>query len=282
MPYLTVEEIKNALVIIASKFEGMEFSNLGLFFRNALNFFIGRFTGITWYAFPGMVCVFIYLWHRKRICREEKIVGDSIIAVTLLLIVILIIGRPFNYFGGMDFVCNRYFFILPALFFLPTIKKIKRIEKVALILLPGLLISFQLMRNEMAVKDWESGLWKRTAYILPHAAHTHTFPLKYAPLEIAQVESFPIFPLEISGNINLYALSDLKEIVDNKVFFDTGQEAAIVQKNGADYFKFETEKEEVILKPRMTLRNKSGREHKSFYYFKASRPTRITNYILGH
>lgn len=277
---IAVEKIKNALITITPKFEGMEFSDWALFFRNTLDFFIGRFTGIIWYAFPGVVCVFIYLYYRKHINKEEKILGDVILLVTLLLITVLIIGRPFNYFGGMDFVCNRYFFILPALLFLPTIKNVKRAEKVALMFLPGLIISSQLVKNEIIIKDLESGHLGKPAfiYVLPHAAHTLTFPLKYMPLEILQVESLPIYRLEISKDTFLYGPSDLRNKVDKKILLDKNQELVLVRKNYSDGLGLEMDQKKIILYPVFILKNKQNQESKSFYYFKAKKITWINDY----
>ncbi len=263
IPYFTLKDVRDALVITPSVFKGMEFNSWGLFFRNILNFFMGRFTGIIWYAFPGVVCVAIYLLNRQRINKKEKVFGDVILLVIFLLLVMLIIIKPLNYFGGRGVVGNRYFFILPALLFLPTIKAFKKPAKIALIFLPGLFLNFQIIKNEIFIKNY--------------AAHTSVFPLRYAFLEISQIEALPVRQIGISEDIFLYTPLGLEEQVGKKILINSKQEVVIVQKNRTNYLKLETDRGEIILQPKEILKNKVSREVKSFYYFKAGRLTWVNN-----
>lgn len=265
--YLRLQEIKGSLVGIHSMFEGGGFNSLELFWRNAANFFIGRFTGIIWYGFPAIVCVVLYLFYRNRLKREERIFGDVILASMLFLVVILIIARPLNYFGGQDFVCNRYLSILPCLLFLPWVKTIKKPGKVILLFLPGLIISSQVIGNDIFIKNSDRRYF----------AHTTTFPLKYAPLEVTSVESLLISKKKISDNTLLYLPLGLIKEDGRRILIDKGQEIIIVDKNNTSSLKLEADRGEIILRPEIILKEKSSKRYKSFYYFKATRLTWITD-----
>ncbi len=274
--YLTLELVKNNLVAGKPQFEGFEFNSWQLFFRNLFNFFIGRFTGIIWYGFPGFISVMIYLLRRKKLLRLEKIAGDSILMVTAAVILILIIARPLNYFGGGGFICNRYFFIFPALFFLPSMRFIKKPKMLVLVFLPGLLISSQLISSQIFVKKI---VYLRNKYSFPlfFSAHTHAFPLRYAPLEIFQVESFIVPNLKISENIALYVPLGHKEGINQIIQLNKGQEIVIVRKGNAGNLKLETDYGEIVLEPEIVLRSRVSVECKSFYYFKAKRLAQIND-----
>lgn len=275
-PYLTVEQVRNGLVAGGLPFEEIGFNSLGLFSRNIFNFFMGRFTGIIWYALSAVICVGTYLLYRRNIKREEKILGDSILAVTLLLAVILIASRPLNYFGGRGFICNRYFFILPALLYLPTIKMVKNPKKIILMFLPGFLISSQIIINEFYFNSWSMRNWANRQ-VSPHGAHACTFPLRYAPLEITAIESFPVSYAKTSDNIFLYFPSGLRRKLGKKILMDKEQEVVIVQKNNTNILKFDTDKGRMLLKPEVTLKDKINKQYKSFYYFRADQPIWIND-----
>lgn len=272
--YITLELIKNNLVIAKSQFEGFEFNSWGLFFRNLVNFFIGRFTGVIWYAFPAFVSVFAYLFYRKNISRAEKSIGDSILMITAVLAVALVFFRPLNYFGGRGFVCNRYFFILPALFFFPTIRFIKKPEKIALFFLPGLLVSSQLIKNQIFSRNF---VLEQNKYAYPFAfvKHVRDFPLKYAPLEICQIESFAVPNINISGNISLYSPLGQKIRINQQIQLDNEQEIVIIQTGKTGSLKLEAVPEVIVLQPVFILKNRLSLECKSFYYFKAKQPVWI-------
>lgn len=268
-PYLSLQEIKSFLISTHSMFEGSEFNSLGLFFRNIANFFIGRFTGVIWYAFPAVICVIIYLFYRHKCKREEKILGDGILAIMLVLAVILIIARPLNYFGGKDFICNRYLSILPSLLFLPGIKVIRKPAKVILLFLLGLTISSQIIINEMFIKNSN----KR------YFAHTTTFPLKYAPLGLIYVESFMIYNtrIKISEDLFLYTPLGVKMRDGKKILLSKNQEAVFIRSDSAEDIILTTDFGRVFLKSKIVLKNKINKESKSFYYFKPHRSIWISD-----
>lgn len=270
--YMTLELLRNNLVIVKAQLDGFNFHNWGLFFINLVNFFIGRFTGIIWYAFPGFITACVYLGYRKRLLRLEKVRGDSILIGTAALILMLLIARPLNYFGGKAFIGSRYFFIFPALFLLPSMRLIKKPQSLALFILPGLLISSQIIKNQFFAENIS-----KYSYSFPFSAHTNTFPLKYAPLEIHQVELFSLPKIEIAKNIWFYTPWEQKMRKNQKIQFRKGQEAVILQKDKTGPFKLETNLGEIVLKPAITLRNRENAECKSFYYFKAKRPMQVNN-----
>ena len=272
---LAMEDIKKSLVIDISQLKGIEFSTWKLFFRNMVNFFAGRFTGIFWYAFPGLVCLSFYLFNRKGIIRQDRLLGDGILVSMLLLAVVLVVARPLNYFGGEGFICNRYFFIVPALLFLPTIKQVKNPRLILLFFLPGLLVSLQVINNYIFIMDWDHNKQWRKTYLRPQTAHAASFPLKFAPLEIAQLEEIMIHNLEISKDIFLYAPAGIKNQVGKRILVDAGQEAVIVQKDNLNSVKLATNHGEIILEPKVRLKSKTSSEFRGFYYFKAKQETWI-------
>ncbi len=270
--YITLELLRNNLIMVKTQLDGFNFHNLGLFFINLSNFFIGRFTGIIWYALPGFITACVYLWYRKKLLRLEKIIGDSILMVTSALILILITARPLNYFGGKAFIGNRYFFIFPALFFLPSMRLIKKPQKFAMILLPGVLISSQIIKNQFFTEKIS-----KYSYSFPFSAHTNVFPLKYAPLEIHQVELFNLPKIAVSENIELYAPWQQKPRISQSIRLYKGEEVVILQKDKTGNLKLETDRGEIVLQPAVTLKSKLSAECRSFYYFKAKQLIQINN-----
>ncbi|GEM_PF-2145886 len=272
--YLNLDLVKNNLIVVVSQFDGFNFNSLGLFIRNLVNFFIGRFTGVVWYAFPVFVSVFVYLFYRENVSRAEKTIGDSILIITTVLAIALIFFRPLNYFGGRGFVCNRYFFILPALFFLPSFRLIKKPAKIALFFLPGLLISAQLIKNQIFTKNF---VLEQGKYLYPYAfvKHVRDFPLKYAPLEICQIESFAVPSINISENISLYSPLGQRIRLNQRIQLDKEQEIVIIQTGKTGSLRLEVVPEEIVLQPDVILKNRRGLGSKSFYYFKAKLPVWI-------
>lgn len=266
-PYSTIDDIKNSLVIVPSLFIGIHFNSWDLFFRNILNFFIGRFTGIIWYASPAFICIVIYLLSIRKMRKKEKIIGISILLAAFLLILILIILRPLNYFGGEDFIGNRYYFILPAMLFLP-LRKI-RPYKLILLFFSGFTVSFSILKTELLSKNRD---FFYAPYIFKHSAYTCMFPLKYAPLEISQIESFMVWRAKISENTFIYIPCGIKKQERGKILLAEGQEAVIVRHAKSDLFKLSLGKQSIVLHPRITLQDKIHQEYKTFYYFKPDRP----------
>ena len=253
-----VEDLKNHLLFLnfrGQQLSGIEYNSLKLLFINLVNFFVGRFTGLIWYLFPGMICIGIYITLRKRMAKEEKIRGDGIILAALSLILILIIFRPLNYFGGGDFICNRYFFIAPALLFLPTVGIFKKRYFFVLLFIPGFLISSQMHLNAPGQKNIKN--------------HARTFPLKYAPFEIAQVEAIIGKHFQLSNNISLYAPLGIEALGENNFLLNKKQEIVLVTKGNLDSFKIQTDQQELNLNPAIKLKCLRGNEFITFFYHKA-------------
>ena len=271
-PSLSIDEIKATLINDPFNFfQGVEFQSWGLFFRNLFNFFIGRFSGIIWYAFPGMVCVIFYLLRRKRLKNEEKITGDSILLTMLLLVVVLIMVKPLNYYGGGGFICNRHFFILPALLFLPALNTFRNFKKVFFVFLLGLIVNFHIFKFEISDED---KIFYNRKY--PHTSSpgvfTCVFPLRYLPLEFFQIETFPVDRVKVSDNIYLYFPLGVRKRIGKRSLVDKGGEIVIVQKNGQKYIKIQTDHREIILPPKLVLKSRKGTELRSFYYLKVADP----------
>ncbi len=82
------------------------------FVWNCLYFFIGRFSGIIWYFFPGVFLVlFAFLAPSNR-------KGKWLISTIAVVALILIIQIPSNYHGGGGALGNRYFVSLYPLLLL--------------------------------------------------------------------------------------------------------------------------------------------------------------------
>ncbi len=272
--YSTVQQEIKPIIVSMSQFEGITFSSLGLFFRNLRIFFIGRFTGVVWYAFPGIVCAGVYLLYRRCIQKQERILGDSILIAMLFLAVVLIIARPLNYFGGIDFICNRYFFILPAGLFLPLTKIVKNSKKFGLMFLPGLLVNFYIINYEVSEKS-RFFYYRNYPYAYSAGLYTRIIPFfKYFPLELTQIESLPVHKIKVSENRSFYFPLGFKEKNEKGILIDKGQEIVIVQ-NSKENFILKTDRKNLSLKPAVKLKSGLSGEYKSFYYFKAKQLTLI-------
>ncbi len=270
-----VEEMIYPVTAIDSQFEGFEFNSWKLFFRNLGNFFIGRFTGIIWYGFPGVGCIGLYLLKRRHLVKEERKIGDNILLAAIALVLVLIIARPLNYFGGKGFVCNRYFFILPALLFLPLFKAFKNPKIIMLLFLPGLLINFNIITSEVFAKS-KSFYYKKYSNTFIPGVYACAFPLRHFPLELTQIESLPVSKIKISENRSFYFPLGFKEKNDKGILIDKEQEIVIVQR-GKENFILKTDRKNLSLKPAIKLKSRLSEEYKSFYYFKAKQLTLINN-----
>ena len=293
----SIETTIYPMVLINSQFEGFGFNSWKLFFKNLGNFFIGRFTGIVWYAFPAIVCIIVYLFSRRYLSKKERIQGDSILITIFLLIIILIFSRPLNYFGGIGFICNRYFFMLPALLFFPVYRRVKNLNLMVFSFLPGLFINFNIMEYEFYDKNCYFQKYSNT--FIP-GTFTCFPPLRYFPLEIVQIESFPVPNERISDRITLYFPLGYKKKDEDGVLMDKGQEIVIVENYENDFlllnnnrgtvknklnlkldmntktdnseeFILRTDSGTVTLNPKVTLRNIKDKKYKRFYYFEVKK-----------
>ncbi len=254
-------QLKSEMIIYPPEVFGFIFDGWRPLLRSMLNFFIGRFTGIVWYAFPSAVCAAIYFLKRLKITRQEKLLGDSILLSALLVALTLVVARPNNYFGGLGFVCNRYFFIVPILLFLPTLKQIKNKKTIVLMFLPGMILSLQVISHEY----------------MRHPRYNPSSLLKFAPLEIYQVESMLIFNVKMKENIVLYIPAGPRKQIDRRILINAGDEIVIVQHHSAKDIKLTTNYGDIVLQAKAKLKNRQDKTFRSFYHFKACHPTWINN-----
>jgi hypothetical protein len=83
-----------------------------VFLWNCLFFFIGRYSGITWYFFPGVITALL------AVISPSNLKGKWLAAVTGTLVLIHILMIPSNYHGGGGALGNRYFVSLYPLLLL--------------------------------------------------------------------------------------------------------------------------------------------------------------------
>jgi hypothetical protein len=86
-------------------------------FYNIFYYFFGRFTGITWYFFPAVLFLILFVLGKKSFDRWLILIA---LAGEILIYIVLM---PDNYGGGGGSLGNRYFLgIYPLFLFLPDIK----------------------------------------------------------------------------------------------------------------------------------------------------------------
>ena len=195
-----------------------------------------------------------------------------------LLVLVLILGRPLDYFGGAGFICNRYFFILPAILFLPFPNIVKKPIIMVIFFIPGLLMNFHIYNYEFSEKS-------RTAYFseYPHTfspgVHTCIAPFKFIPLEIAQVEALPISKIKVSKDIILFFPLGFKKVVNGKIFLNKDQEIVLLQNNNSN-FKILTEQGEKKLPLIKSYKNQREEITKNFYYLRTEQEIQIEVVVI--
>jgi len=274
----TLEELRARLVLAPAELLDMRFNSWPLFIRNISNFFAGRFSGMLWYGFPAVVCVFTYLWRRRMLTPVEKARNDSILSAAVLLMAILLFFRPLNYFGGLGFWGTRYFYIFPALFLPAAFKGMKRPWLVFLFFLPALWVSSQVLGSSLFVRAWGSSLW-RERNVLFFSVHTCKAPLRYAPLEINTIENLRIYHLDLGEGLTLYTPLGMKKNPGGLFIFEKGQEMVFLGREKQTGLALKTTAGEFALRPVLTLRERSGQEQKSFFYFKTSQALELIKVI---
>jgi hypothetical protein len=271
----TLEELRARLALAPAELLDMRFNSWPLFIRNIINFSAGRFSGMFWYGFPAVVCVFTYLWRRKLLTPVEKTRNDSILSAAVLLITILLFFRPLNYFGGLGFWGTRYFYLFPVLLLPVAFKGMKRPWLVFLFFLPAFWVSSQVLGSSLSVKAWGSSLW-REKNVLFFSVHTCKAPLRYAPLEINAVENLRVYNLDLGGGLTLYAPLGIKKDPAGSFIFEKGQEMVFLGREKQAGLALQTTAGEFILRPVLIIDDRTGQEQKAFFYFKPGRALKLT------
>jgi len=138
---------------------------------NLFYYFFGRFTGITWYFFPAVLALGLFIFCQKR--REQWL----LLLGALGGIFVYIIFMPDNYGGGGGSLANRYFLnIYPLFFFLAPAERKKRE-----LVLSWLMAAFFL--SPILVSPFRSSA-------LP-ATHAKRLPFKALPVEMTLINNFP-------------------------------------------------------------------------------------------
>ncbi|HPQ40904.1 MAG TPA: hypothetical protein PLV45_11075, partial [bacterium] len=140
---------------------------------NILFFWIGRFSGLLWYFFPGVMAVTLALIHH----RNRRV--SALLTTIGFLILIQIVMIPANYHGGGGALGNRLFVSLyPVLIMsLPGIPRMR-------ILVPATLLA-ALFSGPFLVTPWKSsyqpGNFTRSGFY------------RFLPVEWTLTGAFPIF-----------------------------------------------------------------------------------------
>ncbi len=140
-------------------------------FYNLFYYFFGRFTGLTWYFFPAILALILFILGSKRIYQW------FLLAAILGGILIYIVLMPDNYAGGGGAMANRYFLnIYPLFLFLPNLKRKPR-EVVLCWIMAALFIS-PILTNPLLHSHYP-------------ATHAKKTPFKWLPVEMTLVNNFP-------------------------------------------------------------------------------------------
>lgn len=138
---------------------------------NLFYYFFGRFTGITWYFFPAVLALGLFLLSRKKRAQWFLFLAAS------GGILVYIIFMPDNYGGGGGSLANRYFLnIYPLFFFLAPFIRQKR----------DLFLSWAMAAifiSPILVSPFRSSA--------SPATHAKRFPFKALPVEMTLVNNFP-------------------------------------------------------------------------------------------
>ncbi|MDH4198123.1 MAG: hypothetical protein OEW05_11980 [Candidatus Aminicenantes bacterium] len=137
---------------------------------NLFYYFFGRFNGLTWYFFPAVLALLLFLGGPKRPWRWLVFAA---LAVEILIYIVLM---PTNIGGGGGSLANRYFVhIFPLCFFLPAV----RLKARHLALVWGMAALFIAPLLVDPIKSSSSP-----------AAHVKRFPIKALPLDMTQVNEW--------------------------------------------------------------------------------------------
>jgi len=142
-----------------------------VFIYNFFYYFFGRFTGITWYYFPAIMALFIFLFRRKQLYQWLILVA---LAGEILIYCIFM---PDNYGGGGGALANRYFLnIYPFFLFLPGLKR--NFKQAGWTWGVAALFIAQILINPLQHSHFPS-------------THAKKFPFTWLPVELTLVNNFP-------------------------------------------------------------------------------------------
>lgn len=171
-----------------------------VFVWNVFFFWFGRFTGIAWYFFPGLVTTFL------AVIARSNSRGKWILAVSGMLILIQLVFIPSNYHGGGGALGNRYFVNLyPLLLF-----ALPRLPKLRTVLLTGVVAGC--LCGPFLIHPWFSS--REPGEFARHGLYT------YLPVEWTLVGAYPIFHPTLYG-VTLTG-------IDGKLYFIDRQSSGLM------------------------------------------------------
>lgn len=139
--------------------------------HNLFYYFFGRFTGITWYFFPAIFFLILFIWRKKRWYQWLAFLalsGEILIYIFLM---------PDNYAGGGGALANRYFLNIYPLFFFLQPRSLKGRDLISIWLMASLFLA------PILINPWRSSQFPAT--------HAKKKPFKWLPVELTLVNNLP-------------------------------------------------------------------------------------------
>jgi hypothetical protein len=138
---------------------------------NLYYYIFGRTTGLAWYFFPALLCLFLFLLGRRGLV--PWLVFAALAAEILSYIVLM----PTNYGGGGGSLGNRYFMSIYPLFLFLFDRRLKTRDLVAAWVAAGVFLS-PILLNPIRASAFPS-------------THVKRLPFKGLPLEMTLVDEWP-------------------------------------------------------------------------------------------
>lgn len=138
---------------------------------NLFYYFFGRFTGITWYFFPAVMALFLFIFSPKRL--EQWLLLLAAVGGILIYVIFM----PDNYGGGGGSLANRYFLNIYPLFFFLAPDRWKKRDLIVTWIMAALFIS------PILVSPFRSSA--------SPATHAKRFPFKALPVEMTLINNLP-------------------------------------------------------------------------------------------
>lgn len=140
-------------------------------FINVFYYFFGRFMGLTWYFFPAVLALVLFIIGKKSLARWLLLAA---LAAEILIYVILM---PDNFGGGGGTLANRYFLsIYPFFFFLAPLVKTRKEVTISWVMAAAFLGT--ILINPLASSARP-------------ATHAKGLPFKLLPVELTQINELP-------------------------------------------------------------------------------------------